>query len=369
VLLYRQLLTDGSTINTNREWQVWHGNGCDTASIPDPVKCNFPFIRMSGASEWQRDTLTVSNGTYYIDTTRAPDQNTPPPPNEPKWQQYGQHDDVALGSPTDPNAVYVECQNKPAGACQPRSVSVFQAGQTYYVFFVFATPRLKQIYQIYVGKDFDINGVRGPKAIQGIQITTPGLAFASKKFDLPSDVFQAIMIDPGYGNEGPDVLQVTVDFSKITTINGQPYSLDPGWTPPGSTTGRPELCRPTSFCQWNGTSCGCNLADDDPRVGQNKLLQTKICNDICQNWAVKQFDCPEAGCLGFAFTLPPTFVADNRYRRPKPQQYPAWSGFTPLTDQQAGGSCSYSQSQVPGSAQCPVPNIADLDGLVLPWTK
>ena len=36
------------------------------------------------------------------------------------------------------NAVYVECANKKSGACEPRSINVFEPGKTYVVFFLFA---------------------------------------------------------------------------------------------------------------------------------------------------------------------------------------------------------------------------------------
>ena len=80
---------------------------------------------------------------------------------------------------------------------------------------------------------------------------------------------------------------------------------------------------------------------------------------------MRQFDCPSAGCLGVAFTLPSDFKT-GLYKRPTVEQFPTdpstWlAPFKPNT--QPAGDCTYSTSQTPGTTNCPVPNIADLNGL------
>jgi cell migration-inducing and hyaluronan-binding protein len=75
-----------------------------------------PYIRMAGQGTWQRSSLTVNNGIYYIDS--AVSQAT-----QQKWG---------------------------AG-----NYNVFQAGQTYYTFLLFAKPTTIQTYQIYVGANFN----------------------------------------------------------------------------------------------------------------------------------------------------------------------------------------------------------------------
>src|SRR4029434_2739028 len=79
-----------------------------------------PSIRMMGQSISQRSNLTANHGQYYIDTT------------------------VGLGRQQQ--------QVAPVG-----NVNVFRAGQTYYVFLVFAKPTTMQTYQLYVGKDPGFN--------------------------------------------------------------------------------------------------------------------------------------------------------------------------------------------------------------------
>jgi cell migration-inducing and hyaluronan-binding protein len=69
-----------------------------------------------------RAVLTVSNGRYYIDTTRSLDGQS--------WTP-DMHTNAAI-----------------------RQFSLFEPNETYYVFFVFAKPSLKQTHQIYVGPDF-----------------------------------------------------------------------------------------------------------------------------------------------------------------------------------------------------------------------
>ena len=74
VPLYRQFLAGVKGTNaatSTREWKHWYQNGCNT----DPTKfgittaCRWPFIRMAGTAKNTRETLTINNGTYYLDTT------------------------------------------------------------------------------------------------------------------------------------------------------------------------------------------------------------------------------------------------------------------------------------------------------------
>ncbi len=186
--------------------------------------------------------------------------------------------------------------------------------------------------------------------------------FRSNPRNFPcSSAFDAHLIDQtGVVNLAGDILEVNVDFSQITTINGQAYSFNPN--PPG---GRDETCRPQSFCSWQGSGCGCSLSANDPRVILNPSLK-QVCTNVCSGWAIRQFDCPDAGCLGIAFTLPAGFQANGQYKRPPVQAFPAdtstWlTQFKPNT--LPAGDCTYTSADTPGSSSCPVPNIADLNGL------
>ncbi|HEY1300688.1 MAG TPA: hypothetical protein VGF07_09340, partial [Stellaceae bacterium] len=67
VPLYRQFLAgDANKANPTREWKHWYANKCDV-NLNTP-QCRWPFIRMAGENIATRETLTVNNGTYYIDT-------------------------------------------------------------------------------------------------------------------------------------------------------------------------------------------------------------------------------------------------------------------------------------------------------------
>ena len=137
VPLYRQLLTgnDGKDGKPRtREWTRWFDAKCDVNR--NTPQCRWPFIRMAGQNIYQRHTLTLNGGTYYLDTSVPLDtQQTEP------------------------------FTKKPGAA---RDVNVFEGGQTYYVFFLYTKPSTNQTYQIYVGDGFQqssVKPVRGSLAV------------------------------------------------------------------------------------------------------------------------------------------------------------------------------------------------------------
>jgi hypothetical protein len=69
VPLYRQFLTgnDGKDGKPRTgEWKRWFDAKCnENANTPH---CRWPFMRMAGADIYQRNTLTVNHGTYFLDT-------------------------------------------------------------------------------------------------------------------------------------------------------------------------------------------------------------------------------------------------------------------------------------------------------------
>ncbi len=80
---------------------------------------------MAGTDLSQRQTMTINNGLYYIDTT------------------------VSLASQ----------QSEPLSFGGPATFyNVFKSGKTYMVFFLYAKPSTAQTYQIYVGTDFNTSG-------------------------------------------------------------------------------------------------------------------------------------------------------------------------------------------------------------------
>jgi len=285
VPIYRQFLVGDNTAGKEtEEWQAWASNTCSTNG--STANCQFPFARMAGTGDYQRSVMTLNGGTYYIDTTVS---------------QLTQRKSQALGLTTDKATNYVECDFKPIGNCEPRSVNAFQGGQKYYVFFVYAKYTTQQTYQIYVGTGFnpdtDVNMIQ-------------------MKIDPPFTPNTAPLSWPTTWDKkmiaGPDgqltVLQVKVDMNTFKTV------LDP--TNSGNGT-----CKPASFCK---SDCTCNLNDKtDPRVIANpKLMQA--CTHTCSTWAKKDLDCPADGCLGFSFKLPQAgFVANDTYHRPKPLPFPS----------------------------------------------
>ncbi len=91
--------------------------------------------------------------------------------------------------------------------------------------------------------------------------------------------------DPGTG-----LLTLTVDLSQ----QGAEFAND-----------RPKFCQPQSYCSYNQAkqSCGC-------RPGSN-CKEDSVCN-----WAIKDIDCPIAGCFGLSVRMPDNFVATKQPRLP-----------------------------------------------------
>lgn len=344
VPLFRQYLTGDDKART-REWATWFDKDhkCDDPKNAGSEKCRFPFARMSGANTWQRNVMTVNHGTYFIDTSRSQDN---------------QEKDEALGRFSDTTASYVDCRYKakpPANVpsnCQPRSVSVFEGGKTYHVFFLFAKESTKQVYQVWVGPGFN-----PATDVKGTRMTDTNLQYFAEAWSLPKE-WKAEMIDgpvdPATGQRAKDVLQVTVDFSVLPKLS-PPIAIDPKKDDHG-------VCKPASFCSGTGSSCTCNLKATDPMAIANPDL-LKSCQTICATWAVKDLDCPKEGCLGFRFKLPAGFKPDNKNHRPDPKPFPSvktdpdWKKFQFVRtkegpDAGAGGACYYSDANTPGKGNC-----------------
>jgi len=87
-----------------------------------------------------------------------------------------------------------------------------------------------------------------------------------------------------------------------------------------------DSCQPKSFCEWNNqnTQCQCSaqLQSDNLELYQECTGVNPLGEDAICRWAVRDIDCPAGGCLGFAVTLPPTFVADGTDRRPLAPCFP-----------------------------------------------
>ncbi len=361
VPIYRQYLTGvkGATAaDSTREWKTWMSNDCDAQfkalqgksrplppvdpygppptnppTIPADLRtqiatwqkfdkdCPSPFVRMAGMNKWQRSVLTVNNGTYFIDTTQSETFQRKTP-------------DLA------PNG--------------PRFVNVFGKGKTYYVFFLFAKNTTKQTYQIYGGPGFGVGSVKG------VRIDASTLPLPPGAVEDWSAAPWTVTPDP----TRKDVVDVTVDFNKVTGIDLDPEKLN------ADQSYMDETCQPHTYCtkvtSGAKTTCGC----DPKKLGVLGLLNPNylnVCKNICEHWAVKDLDCPKGGCLGFQFTLSPNFEAKDQLERPAPTAYPAadWDKTVlaptkTAPDKSANpGGCYYSPAQTPNDGKNSTCKVAD----------
>jgi len=336
--LYRQNLTEQEMTRWKRD--------CNQAGDKPQDKCRWPFIRMAGADISQRQTMTVNNGAYYIDTTVSqtkqkkevfsrtasePDCKTPPPPKVP--------------------------------ACV-RKYNVFEAAETYYVFFIYARKTTAQTYQIYVGQDFEVPrgearpGEALPRGAAG-GFSAGRMTIANENFvftpDLPGQPTTP-GIKPDYSRVATEgILTVKINFADVTEVDPTPD----------------KLCQPRTFCapSTDKAQCVSAVSDTDPLLKANPKLKEDI-SAACKIWAVKDLDCPKAGCFGFSFTLPKGFVAKDQYQRPDPEPFPKpfptleVKFLTPkLSSSQGGvpdddkpdGQCYYAPNKAPVSGTCAAP--------------
>lgn len=334
VRLYRQYLTSDSAPDNKREWQKWVEAGCDHPEKMDAQThaktCDWPFIRLAGISMWQRSALTAYDGKYYLDTTLS---------------QEAQRKTEDLGRPGIAQEVYVECEYQKEKKtkqnedlqCQPRSVNVFEGGKSYNLFLVFAKQNTSQTYQIYVGDGFDMqNGVKG------IRVPLESQHLKPIETDFPKEALNWQLIEGPDGKK--DVLEVKMDFAKL------PASIK--FDPKDPANG---LCKPTSFCEGTGSSCKCKLTPENSALMRLNPNLKQTCDNVCATWALEDVDCPDGGCVGFRFTLPAGFKADDRNHRPLPKAFPTteenspWKtiGFS-AADKADAGVCYYSAAQTPG---------------------
>ncbi len=244
-------------------------------------------IRMAGMDLFQRSMMTLNNATYYIDTTVSQAE-----------------------------------QAKSASR-----LNVFKAGDTYYIFFLYAKPETKQTYQIYVGDGLNL----GDKMNSGdVSIVRASIAGKPITF-MPGPVDWASVGWTKDYNSGTGILTVTTDLSSFA---GE------------FATTKNDFCQPPTFCTLTGNTCGCSTS-----LPSDQLAACQAGN-ICGKWAGKDIDCPKNGCLGFSFKLPasPGFTPDNKGNilqptghRPKPVCFPnapPWNISLTHASADVAGSCS-----------------------------
>ena len=292
VPLYRQFLAGQGDPNIKpvvpptREWVQWIANGCDKDQTTP--KCRWPFIRMAGASIATRETLTVNYGTYYLDTTV--------PASVQRAENFNQQ-----GGPT---------------TSITKNVNEFRPGETYTVFFLYAKPQTKQSYQIYIGKD-PMNG-----SIKPVQVPIPAAGASNPLKGNPYTGTSFLTADTSQvATTG--IVTVTVDFSGVSDL------LAP--TPANG------LCQPRTFCQPIGSRC---IVNPDYKNSSAALANPDLVAEaekVCAQWAVKDLDCPDKGCLGFTFTLPSAtfFQADATLANPSPHR-PAPTVFPMVGEPKTG---------------------------------
>jgi hypothetical protein len=210
--------------------------------------------RMMGQSDYQRSSLSVNHGSYYIDTTVS------------KQKQQG------------------------AGAT---AVNVFTKGQTYYLFFLYANADTTQKYTLYVGKNFDTSTLQ----YGHVSIKTGKL---NGKDSFTADLAGKGVFAPSYDG---NLLTITTNMSKIADEFA-------------TTSYGASRCQPSSVCSWNGNACvtslkkGDYLYDEFSDGGKNPAA-------IC-SWSVKDLDCPDKGCPAVALTMVNDPTAVTKDPRPAP---------------------------------------------------
>jgi cell migration-inducing and hyaluronan-binding protein len=301
VPLYRQYLTDSEM----SQWSAKCGQVKQGDKVT-PAECRWPFIRMAGADISQRQTMTVNNGLYYLDTNVSKDTQ--------------------------------QSKDKYTNVTTARTFNVFQEKQTYKVFFVYPKQTTVQTYDIYVGKGLNFPA----QNVSAIRVALKRINDKTNELDVrPATNATWLTVKP-VDSEG--IVRVTVNFNGVT-------ELEP--------TRANGLCQPQSFCKADSKSCVSTLP-----IGHTLKADR---DSICSMWAVKDLDCPEAtytgqnedrkftggGCFGFTFTLPERFNADDSHRRPKPGGFPVttsgpgkpdWTTkFKTIAADKAGQRCTYNE--------------------------
>lgn len=300
-VIFPSCAAEGATIPCNKDGLFWSSDCANNTCFGVPLyrelatgsekslNSRLTEIRMGGENFYQRNTLTVNHGVYYMDTT------------------VGKEHQQKLG----------------AG-----NFTVFQKKHTYDVFLLFAKPSTTQEYQIYVGPGFDkANDLKVIRA----KIVTKRIKFDREPWkDRPE----------GWSAEYKDsILTVTMnmgfpDFLK--NYNNQ----------------RMDNCSPESFCKWSGNAatgaCGCNISDID-YPDQNLINQCNQTTDSICSWSSKDVDCPAGGCYGFSFKLPNDFETGEKLP-PPPECFPrdlAWNTPFKPASQDLAGSCFYGTGGLP----------------------
>ena len=271
----------------------------------NPNETSAPFIKMAGQATFQRSTLTLDHGTYFMDTSVSwhTQQNASPPGDQK---------------------------------------NVFAGGYTYATFLLYAEPGTKQTYQYYVGTDFNTATLilvrvhwrdNPPKFDTGDPI-----AQCSDKVKS-----QCYMFDTSKG-----YLTVILDMSQISTF-AKDYD-----------DAKAEHCAPVNYCHWDGKSCGCAHGNDDEcsNACSNWAVKDVNCpNGGCYGF---EFKLPD----GFvakdqAMNTPPQFKCFNPDPMKGGDAY--WDTLFAEPTQSPGSQCDYKMN-LPGRTLCTDGSLSRVPG-------
>ena len=222
--------------------------------------------------------------------------------------------------------------------CFPKAVSfkqaIFLKNKSYVLYHLFARNDAAVSYQLFVG-----DGVQGVNAVQGRYVrVNPHLVG-------PTGTEASLVTKPCKPGDTSDWckdLPVPTVKDGLLTVKLDQRSLAADFTTDSRVDY--ERCMPRDICYYNSTTKKCescasatgdnlkncirqsDLSPDYPVLNLPDATGRKALDVVCQDWAmlasgttnptvgeVSMVDCPKDGCLGFAFTLPDTFVGNKTY--------------------------------------------------------
>ena len=158
-------------------------------------------------------------------------------------------------------------------------INEFRAGETYYLFLLFAKADTDQTYQMYVGKNAGDSFLA--ENVNMTRVNPKGVPFSFEKESWPGQWQRSY--DPASG-----ILSVRLDLSDIQ---------------PEIDMAEETQCLPSSVCKFENKQCVTSLPPED------YLYQEFVDGKICEN-ALRAVDCPAGGCYGFSVTMPDSFSTD-----------------------------------------------------------
>jgi len=221
------------------------------------------------------------------------------------------------------------------GRTQAMQPAPFNANGSYTVFDLFARNDAVSSYQFFVG-----DNVNGLSAIQGRYVRIdPHVTSDDNANGLSS--FRSLVTMPcdpdnssGQWCDGLPKPTVTNGILSVT-LDQRPIAAD------FEVSARQDYarCMPRDFCYFDSTTNSCKFCDgsdkctrqsvlsiDTPSMNAPDATGSSPLDVVCQDWVtytsgtksvalsqVSLADCPAGGCLGFAFTLPGSFMPNKTY--------------------------------------------------------